>query len=282
MQRGAARAAALSVMRFLAARMQMGSVDEYWLVPRAHIRAADSDPNDIPPGSTCLGFSVTIIKGRVLRGMWFYQRLETRKSKIWYHAMRTAIERTIALRQLVLSGEFKTLAQQLQAGTSLSKALGSLVNNPQEMLPLAWVDGGPSYNSQVEIAKKKAGFTSVREYAHLYEGGTLLTALPQHLRFSLWQPSPFVTNSAPLSAQPAATSSAMTNNASAVKAPSAPGPAVAICASATPVVDKRALAKAERAKNWEAKAKQKPKTWQKDSQSSPPTHTDSVASVEAS
>ncbi|KAK3239645.1 hypothetical protein CYMTET_50438 [Cymbomonas tetramitiformis] len=83
-----------------------------------------------------VGFSHTVVKGDTLRGMWFYQKAEYSRCGIWFHSIKTAVERGIRLQE---------------------------VN---------FVDVGPSYNGGVADMKEKYGFQNSSNWREMcqYDG----------------------------------------------------------------------------------------------------------------
>lgn len=76
---GAHRAVFASLMRFLALSLMVGTIDEYYA------------------GSELVAFTSTIVKGKTMRAMWFYQRPEHGQHMIWFHSLRVSLQRAIAM-----------------------------------------------------------------------------------------------------------------------------------------------------------------------------------------
>ena len=74
------RALLQAVLRFLSLSLMVGTIDEYYCAP----------PNGSPQ---LVAFASTIVKGNTLRGMWFYQRPSYGRCMIWFHTVRTALQR---------------------------------------------------------------------------------------------------------------------------------------------------------------------------------------------
>eukprot|EP00049_Salpingoeca_infusionum_P007717 m.125435 g.125435 ORF g.125435 m.125435 type:complete len:299 (+) comp13797_c0_seq1:248-1144(+) len=86
--------------------------------------------NFVAPDGTLLGFSLVIIKGKALRGMWFYQR---QTSHIWFECVRLHVQRAI----------------QMECDL---------------------VDLGPSTQEHVAALKVKFGFSNDTPWWEAYEG----------------------------------------------------------------------------------------------------------------
>jgi hypothetical protein len=82
---------------------------------------------------TLVGLAHTVVWGNVLRGAWFYQR---GRHNLWFHAIRTAVERALLLPEV------------------------------------EWIDLGPSTSEQLAAAKARLGFEDVADWrAHCrYDG----------------------------------------------------------------------------------------------------------------
>jgi hypothetical protein len=79
---GPLRAVLVALLRFLAISLMVGTLDEYYCGTSKELVA----------------FTSTIVKGRTMRAMWFYQRPEHAHHMIWFHSLRASICRALALK----------------------------------------------------------------------------------------------------------------------------------------------------------------------------------------
>ena len=124
------RAAFTTMMRCYTLLWSVGLVDEYFM-PAAHATGGGE------PALELVAFSHSVVRGRVLRGMWFYQsqRASNSKALLWFHALAMHMHRATSMR--------------LQA-----------------------VDIGPSMSSAVLATKKRYGFDTIDDWnvSLRYEG----------------------------------------------------------------------------------------------------------------
>ena len=71
--------------------MMCGTLDEYWTAPA---------PGNAGERPHLVAVSHSVVKGRTLRGMWFYQRAEYSRCGIWFHTVQLAVGRAIALERV--------------------------------------------------------------------------------------------------------------------------------------------------------------------------------------
>jgi len=117
-----------------------GSLDEYWIP-----KSGDPTNTEISFNTyELVAFSHSIIKGKALRGMWFYQMEKVSRYMIWYHSARTAIQRSF-------------------------------------LMNLELIDIGPSYDSNVMNTKEKISFQRSTDWRSSYEGE--FRDIPNELRF---------------------------------------------------------------------------------------------------
>eukprot|EP01116_Phalansterium_solitarium_P008957 TRINITY_DN22933_c0_g1_i1.p1 TRINITY_DN22933_c0_g1~~TRINITY_DN22933_c0_g1_i1.p1 ORF type:complete len:246 (-),score=51.99 TRINITY_DN22933_c0_g1_i1:157-894(-) len=76
---GPVRSAFVGVLRWLSAALMVGTMDEYRIDGRL------------------VAFTIQIIKGSTLRSMWFYQRPEVSRCRLWFHTKQTTVTRAIAM-----------------------------------------------------------------------------------------------------------------------------------------------------------------------------------------
>jgi len=133
------RAFRIALFRYLAISIMWGCIDEYWLP------TTTTDNKQIFPGDyELVAFSHSIVKGKALRGMWFYQIGKASRCMIWYHTVRTAIQRGI-------------------------------------LMHLELIDIGPSYDSNIRNSKEKVAFQPSFDWRSSYSGE--LQDLPNSLSF---------------------------------------------------------------------------------------------------
>ena len=148
-----------AISRYMGTTQMTGLIREY--------RHADPHNNEV------IAFAHEVRKGQTIRGQWFYATDTAAKQYVWFHSVRSLIERAILENNNTTtttavnnSNTTTATAAAVAAATSLFPFLNRQLDpsRNEKSHPITTVDLGPSGSDDFSELKSKYGFISVEDW----------------------------------------------------------------------------------------------------------------------